>query len=170
MPLTELNNKIKKAKKVLSISNFKQIVIDIFNSGLVTDDTIKIVQDRLYNKGTDANNDKLITDHATSGFYSPTTIGIKKDTGKRFKNVTLNDTGDFYRSFDDFVSNKGFELTADFNKSDGHIYNNFTESYNSHQEFEKMILSLTTEEKSRYIKTVILPEFLLYLKQDLKNI
>ena len=54
-------------------------------------------------------------------------------------------------------------------KKNGHIAKNFTAFYNE-QNFEKAILNLTEKEKADYIMNSILPEFILYLKDELKNV
>jgi hypothetical protein len=166
--LKEITKKLDNFKNVFTDKNFEKILFEIFDSGIVTDETIKTIQDRLYKKGIDAEGNVLKTDKATFDFYSPSTIGIKKAKNQRTKNVTLNDSGDFYKSFDSFLTKKGFYLKADFQK-DNHIFDNFTSMYNSPLDFENAILNLTEQEKQDYIILNILPEFILYLIYDIKE-
>ena len=168
MPITELLKKIDNYKKIFSIENFTEILIDVFfESGTIEDDFIDIIQTRLYDEGTDADNRKLRTASAIgTGFYSPYTMHIKESNGQKISNVTLKDEGDFYDSMDGRVKRNEWKLIADF----GDMFENFSNMYSNETKFKNKILDLSEPEKINYIRTEILPDFLLYLKQQINNV
>lgn len=167
--LSKVQNKLKRLQNIIKYNHFIKILQEIFGDVFATDDFIKIIQDRLYDTGIDSQGTKLKTDYSEDGFYSPNTIRQKQLDGDKFSNVTLKDSGDFYESMDGITDAKSFKLTADFDKPDGNIYNNFTELYSSPAEFERIILSLTPPEKVQWVRTQLIPEFILYLKRDIRN-
>ena len=71
------------------------------------DEIIRLnTQDQLYEDGIDSLNDSL-------GDYSSYTIAIKNMKGQKTSNITLKDTGDFYKSFKVKVTATGFTIKAD---------------------------------------------------------
>ena len=63
-------------------------------------------QEQLYEDGIDSLGDTL-------GDYSEYTIFLKKQKGQKTSNITLKDTGAFYKSFKVKVDAKGFTIEAD---------------------------------------------------------
>lgn len=57
--------------------------------------------------------------------YSLYTINMKAEKGQDYGNVTLKDTGEFYRSMHVKVNRTDNEVLADFDKPDGNIMDNF---------------------------------------------
>ena len=116
-------------------------------SQVVKDFILQLLQTRLKNTGVDANGEPLITDRAAVGeVYSYMTIQIKASKGQKFRNVTLEDTGEFYDSQDVELKDDEFEITGDFLKGGEHIGDNFLDSYPSNKDFEKAIAALDDAE------------------------
>ena len=135
------------------------------NSSQVQTWIIDTIQARLYYKGEDSAGDILRTDLAragrtTRGFYANTTERIKGKKNQRQSNVTLTDSGDFYNSFDVEVGKDFYIVDANFNKSDGHIFNNFTSEYSSKKDFENLIASLNEDELDTFIDSIFSDYFL----------
>jgi len=67
----------------------------------------------------------------TLGKYAPSTIqGTsnfkgKAEKGQRFDHITLKDTGEFYKSFKVIPNSKGFMITANPNKDDSNLFEDF---------------------------------------------
>ena len=102
-----------------------------------------IITKRLFVTGTDANGQPLITDSAAPGeVYSYITIQEKARKGQRFRPVTLNDTGAFYKSFELEIQPDLILIKADYQKGSDHIGENFMFSYGSTEAFEKAISAL----------------------------
>ena len=74
-------------------------------------------------RGEDANG-KIIKTIGGSP-YRPYTISVKKSKGQPTNIVTLEDTGAFYKTF----KMKGYEITANYDKPDGSILDNFTSDF-----------------------------------------
>lgn len=106
--------------------------------------------DQLYNRGVDALNESL-------GEYSPYTIEEKKKKGHRYANITLRDTGDFYRSFNIEVTLTEIKITADPIKEDG---------TNLFEEFGQDVVGLT-EENTNIVCQMILERILNFVRREL---
>ena len=85
-------------------------------------------KDQLFDDGIDSLGSEL-------GDYTPYTKQIKSEKGQRYDHITLNDTGEFYKSFKVVPSKKGFKITANPNKDDTNLF----------QEFGVDIVGLTKE-------------------------
>ena len=122
-------------------------------------------RDRL-KRGLDVEGALLRTDQSqlkagnVSKFYSDYTVAIKRDKGQITSNVTLNDTGAFYKSFKITAAQTFVSFDADFIKTDGHIADNFELSYGSETEFEQSVLGLSEEDKNSFFEQVFLPFFI----------
>jgi len=92
---------------------------------------------------------------STDGVYSP-------NNPKNYTQdvVDLEVSGDFKKSFDLMVGKTFFELTADFEKEDSNIFDNFENSYGSFDSFSNFILGLRDEDFEDFIKKVFIPEFI----------
>jgi len=122
----------------------------IFSSAKVQREIIRLnTEEQLFFKGVDSNN-------ITLGDYTPFTVEIKKEKGQRFENITLRDTGDFYESFRVRATKEYFEISADPIKEDTNLF----------IEFGIDILGLT-DESTKKLKEVILPEFNRIARQKL---
>lgn len=135
------------AAKIKALDIGKLFVQSVDNK--IKEDIHERITDRL-SGGADVQYNKLQTDtakHQNSKTYSKRTKQIKKDKGQPVDRVTLQDSGDFYDSIETIVDNKGFEIKADFEKTDGHIADNFTESYPSEIGFELMIIGLDSNDE-----------------------
>jgi len=166
-----------------------RIIQNIMNYDFVQDFVKNIVQERLEETGIDSKGSKMRTDLSNHpkfggqyGAYAGTTEGLKKygltldNEGKiipskqgvrPYKRVTLNQEGDFYKSW--FVTAKKtfVNISAQFEKADGSIYENFTFSYSSFKEFETAILNMDEKEFEIFVKKIILPEFLGILNYEI---
>lgn len=72
---------------------------------------------------------------ASLGDYTDFTKTVKSIKGQRIDHITLEDTGEFYKSFAIKVQNGGFLITADGQKEDTNLL----------EEYGKEILGLTDE-------------------------
>lgn len=89
-----------------------------FNTEIVKDEIIRVITiEQLYEQGIDEDGDLIQPEG-----YAPFTEEYKRATGQRFDNVTLNDTGAFYESFEVTVSKDSFTINADPNKEDTNLF------------------------------------------------
>jgi hypothetical protein len=166
--MEKLAKELKKLANKFSIENIIKLTAKTFDVS-IQNEYIKLVQKRLYNKGTDKKGKRLRTDIAQtrknnkSNFYSDRTIAIKGGQGKKVSNVTLLDEGNFYSSMDVNVTSKFYEPNADFRN----IYENFMRSYSSEGDFIDAIMGLTEEDEAIF-KEIFLNEFKTILLNDLK--
>jgi len=61
--------------------------------------------------------------------YRAYTVIIRKSKGLPTNVVTLKDTGEFYKTFKVVFISGGYEITANFEKEDGSILDNFSSSF-----------------------------------------
>jgi len=136
------------------------IILELLESEKFNDWIFDKIINRLYYRGEDIKERKLQTDVSKlEGFdpsYAKYTILVKEGLKKRIdgkkkgdsrtSNVTLSDQGNFYESFALEVRSTFAEITAQFEKTDGHIQENFEMSYATEEEFEENILNLTDDE------------------------
>ena len=138
--------------------NFNTILNDIFKAQNIHTWVLNAIRKRLYDKGETGSGNILKTDSSRGGNpYSDVTMDIKDFHGQKISNVTLKDSGEFYNSFRMALNLFGFELSGDFQKTDGHIAKNFTNQYGSEIEFENDVMSLTDQEIDQLIKNDIIP-------------
>lgn len=99
------------AFKIASQKNVKDLVIRLNTKG---EDT-----SQLYNKGEDSLGNRLQgfsgLNWLVNGEYAAFTIGEKTRKGQRTENPTLENKGDFYKSFIVVPFKGGFTINADFN-------------------------------------------------------
>ena len=70
-------------------------------------------------------NEGIRSDGSEIGEYTPYTKQLKSEKGQRIDHITLNDTGEFYKSFKIVPSKKGFKITANPNKDDTNLFTEF---------------------------------------------
>ena len=146
--------KFKKAGDITSLLNlaWKQKHIQFF----ITD----LVQIQLW-QGKDSENKEIQTYSAYGSYvYSLYTISIKQATGLPSDRVTLYQTGSFYDSMRISTFKGGFEILADFKKTDGNILDNIPEGY------QPFLLDLSEESLAELVDEKILP----FLKIEIKKI
>lgn len=86
--------------------NQTQLLIEVFTNVKVKDEiTDYITIEQLFIEGEDGLGEKLKK-------YSPFTVSEKKRKGDRFEVTTLNDTGQFYNSFDVRVNGNQVSIYA----------------------------------------------------------
>lgn len=106
--------------------------------------------DQLFDKGIDSLNKSL-------GDYSPVTIEkYKKPKGQKFSNITLKDSGAFYKSFNVEVTKDAIRISANPIKDDNNLFDDFGDE----------IVGLTTENTKR-ICEMILQNIIIYVKNEL---
>jgi hypothetical protein len=144
-------NKLESLYNSVNTFDVKIIINEVLKLSEIQSELVKIIQTRLYDKGTTAEGEKLRTDFAKSsnkrlkgdlGFYSKNTERIKKGKGQPIDKVTLKDTGEFYESFKTTFKTD-LDVSADFRD----IYDNFQDSFSSEKNFEEAILDISDEEK-----------------------
>lgn len=138
--------------------DFNKILNDIFKAPNIQKWVFDTIQKRLYLEGETGTDVVLKTDSSGPDPYSPVTMDVKDFRGQRIGNVTLKDKGDFYASFRMALTLFGFEISADFDKESGHIYENFTKLFASKAEFEDAVLTLKDNEIEFMIKNMIIPK------------
>lgn len=152
MIFTDISNKIKRI-------NVYTIYQEAFSNKSLQQWVSLTIQKRLYNIGETGSSTKLVTDKGQP-YYSPVTVSIKKKKGQKTSNVTLKDTGRFYDSIRMNLINYGFEVSAVFLKTRGHMFKNFTNLYPSRAAFEQDILSLTDAEIKFMVEKYIIPDII----------
>jgi len=117
----------------------------------VQDEIIRMnTQDQLFEQGIDSLGRSL-------GDYSPFTIQIKKSKRQRVDHITLYNEGDFYNSFTVTVNEQYFEIDADdSSKYDVPLF----------EVYGVDVLGLT-EESMKYLKEMIIENYIKYLTNEL---
>ena len=73
---------------------------------------------QLFELGIDSEGNRL-------GDYSGFTKNIKTSKGQRIDHITLKDTGEFYKSFKVTPNKNGFRISANPNKDDSNLFDDF---------------------------------------------
>lgn len=140
--------------------NMYDIIKLIMQNKEVQQTIIEYNQEQLQ-KGIDNEGKKIRTiaaeEQDRGKVYSLYTIKMKAEKGQDFGNVTLYDTGEFYKTFNIKVNDSSVEVLADFNSPGENILDNFDEKYH--------FLGLTNENKKGFA-TWILQD---YLELELKK-
>lgn len=140
-----------------------QTLSKIFSSQNIQKWVLDTIRNRIDLSGVTGSEQTLKTDKSGSGNpYSDFTMDIYDWMGLQTNHVDLKVSGDFHASFRFVLNLFGWEITADFQKEDGHIAKNFTNMYSSQEDFESDVLSLTAQEIDSLIKNQVTP---LYLKE-----
>lgn len=121
---------------IRSFADYKPVfdvkINDIINTIMKYEEVQKTIID--YNqeqlqKGIDSKGQRIRTiaaeEQGNGQVYSLYTINMKAEKGQDYGNVTLYDTGEFYRSMHVKVNKTNNEVLADFDKPDGNIMDNF---------------------------------------------
>lgn len=103
-------------ENILRDEEFQRFIIDLNT------------EEQLFEKGIDSLG-------ASLGEYTDFTKAVKRIKGQRLDHITLEDTGEFYKSFAVKVQNGGFLIVADGQKEDTNLL----------EEYGKEILGLTDE-------------------------
>lgn len=106
--------------------------------------------DQLFDKGIDSLNKSL-------GKYTSFTIELKKAKGQKTSNITLKDTGDFYRSFKVEATKDSIKINANPIKEDNNLFDDFGAE----------IVGLTTQNRMR-VSEMILNNIIIYVKKQLQ--
>lgn len=145
-----------KYKKQFQNINIYSLLDEIFKNNRVQQEVIRLNHEQLQS-GIDANN-KII--HTIGGHpYRAYTVRIKQAKGQPTNVVTLYDTGEFHKTFGVKIISSGYEITANFQKEDGSILDNFTNDFD--------FLGLTDESLAELVYETILPRLTKLLKQKI---
>lgn len=123
------------------------------------------IKNRVQTTGIVADGTKLKTDNSKSGkHYSDFTIFLKEKFNSGIAgitdHVTLTEGGQFWESLRILIKENSFETKADFIKTDGHMYKNFTSDFGSRKEFEDAVDGLSYEDLQSLTEQKIYPEFI----------
>ena len=146
MPITisQLKKKVDFAKKGTEqetariILEFEQQILDL------------VREKQLYDKGIDGKGVSLKP-------YSPFTVAYKKGKGDKFSNTTLEDTGNFYKSFQTDYGSFELEIFATDSKTP-----KLTEVYGEN------IFLITTENQKELSEKIIRPNLFKYFDKIFK--
>ena len=138
-------------KKVFTLEKVKEFIAeaiwaDIYSSG------------KIGKKHTELVTNTALIQNRFAGNYSDYTVSIKKTKGQKTKNVTLSDTGALKFSTQIKSYSKYAEIKAEFNKKEGSVFDNFTQSFGSKTDFENEVLELTDERFDELLEEYILDE------------
>lgn len=164
-------NKVEKLVVKLRSVNIPELITDILRDRKVLDEIVKIVKDRLYLEGTDSGGKKFRTDSAKiqgNAAYAGFTYQQKRQKGQKATNVTFRDRGQFYSSIQAKVPFKSVQITGDFEKDFGHIYDNFRSSYTGEAEFENAVLGLTDNQINYVAWQLVYPKLMKRLRDGLQ--
>jgi hypothetical protein len=137
---------------------------------------IQTLKERLYKKGVDKNEIQIRTDksflpESVYKVYARSTEKRKIYKGLPFTNVSLFQSGNFYKSMGLMVLAKSYKINANFIKNNKlHISRNFKKTYKTKKHFELSILSMTKNETGVFVKTYFTPKFNKQFKIYLSNI
>lgn len=144
--LEGVKNILKRARSLNHDHAWRFVIDEQVQDEIVRLNTI----DQLYDKGIDSLGDSL-------GDYSPFTVRVKVYKGQKTSNITLKDTGEFYDSFDVTVYKDGFTISADAQKEDSNLV----------EEFGIDILGLTDGSIDKLIREYILDNYKYYILDKL---
>lgn len=158
--MDELIKKLELLKKRLQDyeKNLSRRVGQILSLDEVSEAIITLIQRRIYEQGTLADGEKLITDSARYQIGQQA-YSIRNQTKKNKSHVDLYVSGEF---FDQWLLNAGTsitKITADKIKT---IYENFQDSFNSSADMMDKLGTLSPEEIEIVSKQIILP----YIEAD----
>lgn len=106
--------------------DLSSLLDEVFKQSEVKGTMIEFNQDQLQD-GTDALGQVISTIGGSP--YRAKTVIIKRKKGQPTNKVTLKDTGEFYQTFKVVFVKDGYEITADFQKGDENILDNFGSQY-----------------------------------------
>lgn len=97
----------------LKALNRDSLMHTVMNDRTIQAEAIDLNQSQLYDKGVDSKGSPTGT-YSVATIYGTTKFEGKIEKGQRYDHVTLNDTGDFYKSMKVKNENDGFVITGDF--------------------------------------------------------
>ena len=136
--------------KMVQLNDIDALIFKAFQTYDVQSEVIELNHQQLNDYGIDANSKKMETLSAdTRHVYSLWTIKTKLEKGQPYDKVTLYDTGRFQDSFKMVIHTNRYEITANFDKKDGSIWDNLDTKYE--------VLGLTDENINELAFETILP-------------
>lgn len=143
---TRINKMLNAAKEISEVAAWRFSMDNDVQEEIIRMNTI----DQLYEEGIDSLNRPI-------GDYSPVTVMFKRETGQRYDHVTLNDEGDFYRSWSVEISDDSFTIDADdTGKYDVPLFDVWGVD----------VLGLT-DENMEWLKKMILEKYIEYVRRQL---
>ncbi len=136
--------------------DLNSLMDEIIKKANVQDAMIRLNHEQLQG-GVDALGQTIVTIGGSP--YRPQTVLIKRKKGQPTNRVTLKDTGEFYETFSVVILKEGYEITANFEKDNGSILDNFNSNYD--------FLGLEPEFLAEFAIEIILPGLELALKKQL---
>lgn len=148
---------MKKLKNLIdTLKNIRtKVIIPTLNDSDIEKLYTELAQKKLKTKGETSSGQKLITNVGytnNTGSYSPRTIAMKRKEGKEYRFVTLEDTGNFYKSFILNANSGGVKIAADFTKENSDIPDNFTNMFPDKGEFIFEVLKLQPKDFQEFKK------------------
>ena len=140
------------SKTIKSIPELIQLSFEEIN-----EDILELQQNRLGVDGAYIDGEKLNTDvgYANKTIYAPRTLAKKGNP----KIVDLHDSGEFYESMKVIASSFDLEFSADFDKEDGHISDNFKSQTQNANIFVREVLGINADDweelKPFFVKTFL---------------
>lgn len=158
------------AKNVEDI-DFDKELQNIFSSKTVMDFIVRGVWADIYENGKVGKEQiKLSTDRSFGGVYSGYTQEVKRKKGQKISNVTLEDTGKLRLSTNLKAFPTFAELTANFEKENGSVYENFTDLFSNKTEFENEVLTLSPKRYKELINEYIIDELKEIIIKKITNV
>lgn len=103
-----------------------KLLDEVFKQSDVQKTMIEFNQDQLQ-EGKDALGQTIVTIGGSP--YRPYTVIIRKRKNLPTNLVDLKFTGEFYKTFKVVINKDSYEITADFEKENGNILDNFSSKY-----------------------------------------
>ena len=113
-------------KTLLNSIDIYSLIDEAFKTPQIQKTAIEFNQDQLQD-GKDALNQTIVTIGGSP--YRAYTVKIRKSNNLQTNKVDLKFSGEFYKTFKVIVTNEGYEITADFEKENGSILDNFSSSF-----------------------------------------
>jgi len=156
-------------KKVFTLNKVKQFIVDAIWGDIY-------LTGKIGKKQTELVTNTALNQKRFAGSYSDTTVEIKESKGQKTKNVTLSDTGALKFSTKVKSHQKYAEIKAEFKKKDGDgdgdedetVFDNFSQSFGSRDEFENQVLELTEQRFEELLEKYILDELTYEIENSFK--
>lgn len=137
--------------------DFEKEIQKLFENPLVMDFIVRGIWADIYLTGKVGGEQISIkTNKSFTGVYSEQTIFIKKRKGQKVSNVTLSDTGKLRLSTELKAYPTFAQITAEFEKKNGSVFDNFSDMFANRAEFEKTVLTLSPKRYNELINKYLI--------------
>lgn len=135
----KIHRKIERVRTFSKPSGLSFIMNDVLKDKQIQAQILDLnTNNQLFEKGVDIFGNDL-------GDYANTTKQYKQITGQRYDHITLNDTGDFYKSFRFDNQKTAFKISADTIKNGDDLQNMFPNIIGLTDESKEEVISLVKE-------------------------